>query len=147
MRRKSHLHPFLPLTQRESRIQLMEHILILVFCLSFILSNNLKVGSFRIPLTASCFPLVLVLGVRFLFHKSVLKAFKSPVNFLKFIFQFLALNLILNFSLKADDYYSFDAIAFLWPCYGYIAITFIFFIGSFLLFIGAACNSFNSLED
>jgi len=46
--------------------------------------------------------------------------------------------------LQADNYVKFDVIALLWPCYGLIALTFIFFAGSLLLFISTACNQFSS---
>lgn len=55
--------------------------------------------------------------------------------------------LILNFSLRADDYVTFDVIALLWPCYGLIALTFIFFAASLLLFVSSACNQMTSLDE
>ena len=50
--------------------------------------------------------------------------------------QVLITNLVINFSLKKDKVFDLDVIALLWPCYGFIAITFIFFLGSLLVFLG-----------
>lgn len=49
---------------------------------------------------------------------------------------------MLNFCLQADALVSFTPVALLWPCYGLIALTFLFFAVSLLLFISAACSQF-----
>ncbi len=38
-------------------------------------------------------------------------------------------------------------IAILWPFYGFIALSFIFFLGGVMLVIGSACNSFGPYEE
>ena len=45
--------------------------------------------------------------------------------------------------MKMDEFINFDIIAVLWPCYGLIAMTFIFFAASFLLFISSTCTQFS----
>jgi hypothetical protein len=102
---------------------------------------------FKLPYTASCGPLLGLLIQRFIWHRSIIKSFYNPLIFLQYMFILLLVALLLNFSIKLDHYYDFDIIALLWPCYGYIAISFIFLIGSILLFIGAACNSLTNPDN
>ena len=66
---------------------------------------------------------------------------------MKYLIYFLLMSLILNYCLKNDGLVNFDVIAQLWPCYGLIALTFIFFAGAFLLFISTLCNEFSVNEE
>jgi hypothetical protein len=66
---------------------------------------------------------------------------------MKFMGQFLFVNLVIDISLKVDNYLDIDMIAILWPFYGFIAISFIFFLGGVMLLIGTACNSFAPYEE
>lgn len=92
------------------------------------------------PYTAACAPLIVLLAQRFIWYQSFIKAFKNPQHIIRYLVQLLLINLAFNFSLKADELINFDVIAILWPCYGLIALSFIFFAASFLLFISSACN-------
>jgi hypothetical protein len=55
--------------------------------------------------------------------------------------------LIVNFSINEDGYAKLDIITQLWPCFGMIAMTFVFFASGILLFISTACNHFTGDED
>ncbi|CDW73671.1 UNKNOWN [Stylonychia lemnae] len=46
-----------------------------------------------------------------------------------------------------DGIFEFDVIVLLWPCYGFIAMTFIFFMGSLLLFVGSLCSQHSQNSD
>lgn len=101
----------------------------------------------KLPYTAACGPLAVVVTQRFIWYRAVLKSFKNPQNLIKYLYMVFILILILNFSLRADEYVSFEVIALLWPCYGLIALTFIFFAASLLLFVSSACNQMTSMDE
>ena len=132
--------------QTDCKIVLVEHILLVSFLVLVSLATHLRLRTFSVPYTGAAFPLICIIVQRFIWHKSILKAFRSPFQFIKFIFQILVTNLVINYALSMDDYYHFDIIAMLWPCYGSIALCVIFFIATLLLFIGSACNSFSNLD-
>ena len=57
------------------------------------------------------------------------------------------MSLVLNYCLKLDNFLNFDPIAQLWHCCCLIAITFIFFSASVLIFISTMCNEFTMIDD
>lgn len=125
---------------------IVEHVLCLVYLISLALAYRLSQNNFRIPFVATTFPLFLILIFRFIWHKSILKAFRTPYHLVKFLVNLLFVNLIINLSLSYDNFFVFDSVALLWPCYGFLALTFIFFIATLLLFLGSACSSFSREE-
>ena len=136
-------HP-LPFRLTELKIALLEHFLLFAYLVILALAHHIPA---RVPFTGTCIPLGCVLVQRFLWYRSFIKAFRGPGGFVKWVYQVLAVNLAVNLALKWDSYYVFDVIALLWPCYGFIALSFIFFIATLLLFIGSACNEFQNLDD
>jgi hypothetical protein len=118
---------------------MIESILILTFCAFLTLANRFPKKEFFIPYTASCFPLLVILFVRFLMYKSI-RAFKNTLNFLNYLIHFLLINLIINFCLKKDKFFKFELIALLWPFYGLLALFFILFMGSFIIFMSTVCS-------
>eukprot|EP00347_Sterkiella_histriomuscorum_P003076 403365681 len=139
---KSNLYRHLISRQKENKILIFENILIISYLISLSLIKRFRDQGYLIPITASCFSLLLVLIQRFIWYKSVVKSFRTPVSFIKFVFLTFLFCLILNYNLENDEFFDFDIIVLLWPLYGLIAMTFIFFMGSLLLFIGSLCNSF-----
>ena len=126
---------------------ILENVFVLSYLLFVSLAYRLTSQGFQIPYTACCFPFLLVLIQRFLWYRAFFRSFRTPFYFVKFLFQLLVGNLVLNMSIRADEYFNFDVIGLLWPCYGFIAMTFIFFIGGLLLFIGSACNNIGYEEE
>jgi hypothetical protein len=55
--------------------------------------------------------------------------------------------LVINYSIRHDGYANLDMISHLWPCYGLIAMTFVFFAAGVLLFISTACNHFTGKDE
>jgi hypothetical protein len=55
--------------------------------------------------------------------------------------------LIVNYSVREDKYGQMEVIAHLWPCYGLIALTFVFFAAGTLIFMSTACNHFTGDDD
>ena len=55
--------------------------------------------------------------------------------------------LVFNYSIRFDGYAIMDVIAHLWPCYGLIAMNFVFFAAGLLLFISTGCNHFTGDDD
>ena len=122
---------------------IVEHVLALVYLISLSLAYRLSQNNYRIPYVASTFPLAMLLVFRFIWHKSIIKAFRTPYHFVRFLLHLLLTNLVINLSLSYDSFFDFDSVALLWPCYGLLALTFIFFIAALLLFLGSACSSFS----
>jgi hypothetical protein len=119
-------------------ISIIDQVMGLLFFLLWCIAMRLHAGA--LPFTAACSPLLLILVQRYIWHRSFLKAFKSPQDVVKYLVQLMIINIVLNFSLQADNLVNFSPIALLWPCYGLIAISFLFFAVSLLLFINAACS-------
>ena len=144
---RSPLYKHLQASTKECKITILDQILSILYLVLLIMATRLQENGYDMPYTASCAPLAFLLLQRFVWHRSFIRAFRSPSHVLKFLFQVLFTNLIVNFSVRGDGYAQFDAIALLWPCYGFIALTFIFFAASLMLFISSACNQLTGQEE
>lgn len=67
-------------------MQMVEHVFFLTFMVSIVLAYRLSSQNIKIPYTAACFPVVLLLLVRFAIMKQVFKALKNTYNLLKYLF-------------------------------------------------------------
>ena len=137
----------LVIRKTENKIIILENIFLMVFFISLTISKRVHVPKFNIPYTSATFSLFLILVQRFIWYRSIIKAFKTPFKFVKFLFQLLISCLLINLCMTADSLVELDVVALLWPCYGLIAITSMFFIGALLLFIGSLCTTMASRRE
>ncbi len=65
----------------------------------------------------------------------------------KYLTNLFLIALVINYSIRYDGFAKLDVISHLWPCYGLIAMTFVFLAAGILLFISTACNHFTGEDE
>lgn len=131
----------------EFKISILDQFLILLYYLLLSIASRSSKVVMNLPYTVAWSPLGMILIHKFVWYRSLSKPFKTPQHVVMYLRDIFLAALIINYSIKEDSYAEMDVISHLWPCYGFIAMTFIFFAAALLLFISTACSHFTGDDD